>query len=375
MTEWLLVASDVISTGGMDLANLRLAQFLARRGDRVEVVTHRADATLHAHPNATVRSVPRPLRSDLLGQPVLDIVSQRAAARVFARGGRVICNGGNCRFGDVNWVHYLHAAWTPAIRGNLVRRAHRLAAHASGLITERRALRGARVVIANSRRTAEDLQRTLSIPSKVIHVVYCGIDPEAFGPPTPEERAQERRALQLEEGQRAWMFVGALGDRRKGFDTLFEAWRKSAPGNARLFVVGAGAELPTWRRRAAAAGFGGAVHFLGYRSDVARLLAAMDGLVAPTRYEPFGLAVLEAICRGVPAIVSRSAGVSERYPSSLDGLLIDDPDDAGELARRLTAVSSDLQRWREAVAEASASLRRHTWDAMSAQIVAAAERG
>ncbi len=53
----------------------------------------------------------------------------------------------------------------------------------------------------------------------------------------------------------------------------------------------------------------------------------------------YGLAVHEAICSGVPVIVSATAGIAERMPSDLGDLLLDDVNSAADLSRR-------LQRWR-----------------------------
>ena len=59
MTGWVLVAGDFTPFGGMDRANLALAQYLADRG-AVHLVTHRAWDVLAAHPNVVVHWVPRP---------------------------------------------------------------------------------------------------------------------------------------------------------------------------------------------------------------------------------------------------------------------------------------------------------------------------
>ncbi len=69
----------------------------------------------------------------------------------------MIVNGGNCRFGDVNWVHYLNAVYVPGTSGGwpltLYRKlASRLYAH-----EDRVALRAARLIIANSERSKADL--------------------------------------------------------------------------------------------------------------------------------------------------------------------------------------------------------------------------
>ena len=115
-------------------------------------------------------------------------------------------------------------------------------------------------------------------------------------------------------------FVGALGDRRKGFDRLFDAWQqlcRDPAWDADLVVAGHGGELTQWRRLAASSGLDGRIRFLGFRDDVSTVLAAADVLVHPARYEAYGLGVHEAICRGLPAIVSAAAGVAELYPAGL----------------------------------------------------------
>jgi glycosyltransferase involved in cell wall biosynthesis len=205
-----------------------------------------------------------------------------------------------------------------------------------------------------------------------VHTAYYGVDPERFRPPSAEERTRARAALGMEDGAPALAFVGALGDRRKGFDTLFDAFAflsTEAGWDAALLVVGVGGEMDEWKRRAEAARLGRRIRFLGFRADVREVLFACDGVVSPTRYEAYGLAVQEALCTGLPAIVSRAAGVAERIPAPLDALLLDDADDAGALAERLLAWRAGLEAHRAAALELSAALRAWTWDHMAARIV------
>ena len=136
--------------------------------------------------------------------------------------------------------------------------------------------------------------------------------------------------------------------------------------------MGAGATLPAWRARAEAEGLGESVRFLGFRDDVPRVLAACDLLVSPTRYEAYGLNVQEALCCGLPAIVSAGAGVAERYPEPLRPLLLPDPDDAADLARRIAAWRADPVPTREAVDDLGRALRGRGWDRCAAEIVALA---
>jgi glycosyltransferase involved in cell wall biosynthesis len=381
MSPWLLVSGDFTPLGGMDRANHALAAHLAGEGAEVHLVTHRAWADLEASPNVSVHRVARPWGSHLLGELLLDRAGRSRARRLAARGGRVLVNGGNCRWGDVNWVHYVHAAWQPegGPGGGALRRAKRLVADRRFRRTEREVIGRARVVVANSNRTRRDVIEHLGVAADRVRTVYYGADAERFRPPSPAERAASRAALGWGEADArpAVAFVGALGDARKGFDTLFEAWRRLArdPGwDARLVVAGAGAALPAWRARAEAEGLGGSVQFLGFRDDVPRVLAACDLLVSPTRYEAYGLNVQEALCCGLPALVTASAGVAERYPLGLASLLLPDPDDPADLADRIAAWRAAPSAVAPAVAELGEALRGRGWGACAAEIVALADR-
>jgi glycosyltransferase involved in cell wall biosynthesis len=201
--------------------------------------------------------------------------------------------------------------------------------------------------------------------------VYYGIDPELFRPASEEERARQKAALGFTE-RPAVAFIGALGDRRKGFDTLFSAWERLAAEpswDADLVVIGTGRDLDGWRARAAARRLERRIHFLGFRRDVPAVLAACDALVAPTRYEAFGLGVAEALAGGLPAVVSAGAGVAELYPAELRPLLFEDVESVSELVTRLRDWRSRKDELAPHVAELSRRVRGRTWDTMASDIL------
>ncbi|HEU0051934.1 MAG TPA: glycosyltransferase family 4 protein, partial [Longimicrobium sp.] len=285
---------------------------------------------------------------------------------------RVVANGGNCRAGTVCWLHYVHAAYRPEIAGRPLRRLVDAAARRMALRDERAVARNARVVVANSGLTARHATELLGAPPERVHVVYYGTDPARFRPVEDNERDRARAALHLSGDEPTLAFVGALGDRRKGFDILFAAFAAlcgDVNWDARLLVVGTGGELERWKRLAAERGLGDRVRFLGFQPEVRKVLAACDALVSPTRYEAYGLAVHEALCMGLPAVVSRDAGVAERIEGPLRELLIADPDDAGEVAARLLAWRAGVENHRAAARTLSEALRGWTWDDMAARIV------
>jgi glycosyltransferase involved in cell wall biosynthesis len=360
----------------MDRANHGLVSWLARTGHEVHVVAYRVDEALRRDPNVTLHRVVKPAGAYVLGSPLLAIAGVLTARRFRGRRARCIANGGSCPIRGVNWVHYVHAAYEAPTAMAGLRRYKDLYARQSALRTERLALRRARVVIANSERTRRDVIELLGVPAERVHTVYYGIEPEAFRPASAESRARTRDELGWSANRPVVAFVGALGDRRKGFDVLFEAWRQlcaSASFDAELVVIGTGAELPAWVARASAAGLDSRMRFLGFRRDVPAILGACDALVSPTRYEAYGLAVHEALCCAIPAIVSKDSGVAERYPSSLADLLIDDPGSAGELAARLRGWYERASSLVPAMNALSSELRARTWDTMARDITSLCE--
>ena len=119
------------------------------------------------------------------------------------------------------------------------------------------------------------------------------------------------------------------------------------------------------------------MRFLGFdRSEtfVARVLWGCDALVLPSRYEGYGRPVQEALCCGVPALVSRASGIAEQYPAELADLIIPDAEDVADLAARLRRWRMAATAWREQIRPFAAALRDHTWRRMAEQIVGLAER-
>jgi glycosyltransferase involved in cell wall biosynthesis len=379
---WLLVAGDFTPLGGMDRANHALASYLADRNAEVHLVTHRAWPDLEAKPAVSLHRVWRPFGRHLLGGPLLAGVGRRTWRRLQAKRARAVVNGGNCSVAAVNWVHFLHAAYEPAAghgvaRTGLAGTTKQSVARRMDLIAERQALGRASVVICNSRRTRTDVIENIGIPSDRVHVVYYGSDSARFSAATVADRTDARRMLGCRPDRPVVGFVGALGDRRKGFDVLFDAWRelcRDTRWDADLVVLGAGVEMPRWRARADAAGLTERMRFLGFRKDAAEIVAGFDVLVHPARYEAYGLSVHEAICRGVPALVSGSSGVAERYPGDLSDLLIENPESAGEVGERLRAWRAHLESWRDRLVPLSGALRARSWDAMAEDLTLLAEQ-
>ena len=140
--------------------------------------------------------------------------------------------------------------------------------------------------------------------------------------------------------------------------------------DAELVVAGPG-ETARWRAAAAQCP---SIRFAGPIANAGELLDAADLIVSPVRYEAYGLAVHEAICRGVPPLVSRTAGIVERFPSGFDGMLLDRPGAAEELAARLLEWRRDVPAWRRRADALRQTFRGATLDTMCGAIAQVGDR-
>lgn len=375
VAPWVLVAGGFHYGGGMDKANAALMRYLVERGTPLHLVAHHVDAELAGRAGVTVHLAPRPAGSFLLGEGFLARYGRGVAKAVSAKhpGTRVVVNGGNCDWPDINWVHSVHHAWrladdrAPAwfrvknrVTGRLARQRERCAIHA------------ARFVLANSERTRRDLIEHFDLHHERVHTVYLGAD-DTSARATPGERVAARAWLNVPDARPLVAFVGALGhDMNKGFDTLWTAWKNlcaRSSWDADLIVAGGGRGVAVWRQRIADAGLANRVRLLGFTDRVGDVLAAVDLLVSPARYEAYGLNVQEAVCRGVPALVSSRAGIAERYPPDLAEMILPDPEDAADLANRLLSWRAGVECWRQRFSPLADMLRRHTWTDMAREIV------
>lgn len=371
--SWVLVSGGFHFRGGMDKANASLAAYLAtERRAEVHLVGHFIDDALREMPNLHVHNAPRPLGSYLLGEGPLARLGQRVARDVLATDphARVVVNGGNCPWPDINWVHSVHHAWPCDDAGapSWFQVKNRLTKHLAKS-RERRALLRARVIIANSDATRRNILKHMPVRPDRVQTIYLGADIDAR-PASQNERLAARAHFGMSPTRPLVGFIGSLGhDNNKGLDTLLGAWRSlcaRASWDCDLVVAGEGRALTKWQ--AAASGLGQRVRFLGFCDRIPEMLAAIDLLVSPSRYEAYGLNVHEAICRGVPAIVSRNAGVAERYPAQLADMLLTNPRDAAQLQLCLLNWRSDVEGWARRFAPLAQQLREHSWTQMACQI-------
>lgn len=195
------------------------------------------------------------------------------------------------------------------------------------------AARAADRVICTSHAERDELAALLPwSAARRLVVVHNGIElPPAF---EAAQRAAARAELGLEDSDVAALFLGELHQRKAPLDAVAAAHAARARGAPLvLLLAGDGPQAAAVHERA-----GDAVRPLGFRDDVARLLAAADLLVMPSAREGLSFAVLEAMGRGLAMVVSDGPGNPEAVG---DAGVIVPVGDRRALAEALTRLATD----------------------------------
>ena len=150
---------------------------------------------------------------------------------------------------------------------------------------------------------------------------------------------------------------------RKGLDTLFRAMPKILRSQSGALLVIVGCAPPgepeyeaECRRLAAELGIEQHVHFTGYRRDVPAWMRTFTVFALPTRSEPFGKVVIEAMAAGCPVVVSAVGGIPEIVREPSLGTLIP-PDDPERLADEVLNYLTDRDMARRVGENAAQQVR------------------
>jgi len=194
--------------------------------------------------------------------------------------------------------------------------------------------------IAVSHATARFLRESKGIPSDKIVVIRNGRDLTSLLPPKPQESAKARAELGLSNEQTV-LLLGRLA-KEKGHALLLDALKILGSRRPSLIAMFAGigpleAELKAICK---AAGLTDQVRFLGYRTDLQRLLAAADLVVLPSISEGLPLAAVEALAAARPIVATDTGGIPEVILNGQTGLLIP-PYDSAALAEAMHRVLND----------------------------------
>jgi len=190
-------------------------------------------------------------------------------------------------------------------------------------------------VIAPSRAFLADCLSVLPQAATKGVVVHNGID---FG-----ELGRADDAMATAHWQPYLLCIAAHNE-KKALDVLLKAFAQvvRTQPSLRLLLVGDGPLRQQHEDLARSLSLEQRVDFLGWRGrpEIARLLRDCALFVLPSRSEPFGMVVAEALASHKAVVASAVGGISEIIESGRNGLLVQ-PDDPDALARALVTVLED----------------------------------
>ncbi|HWW90535.1 MAG TPA: glycosyltransferase [Solirubrobacteraceae bacterium] len=225
-----------------------------------------------------------------------------------------------------------------------------------------RGLAAARLVLANSQGIAELARNHGAGETRVVHL---GADlPAAARPPRGE-------------GIPTIVTVGHLIARKRHADVVraLAVLGQKHP-TLRYAIIGEGPERVALEGLSARLGVAGRVEFHGQLAPDRAVALARRGtlFVMPSTEEAFGVAYVEAMAGGVPAIGCRGEPGPEEIAAAGDGLVLVPPGDVERLTQRIDELLCDSQRLREAGQRARATVAAHfTWQRCGVETVAAYE--
>ena len=208
-----------------------------------------------------------------------------------------------------------------------------------------RAAQRASLVLTDAEASRSDIVRHLGVQPERVRAVPLAASPSFRPVEDPQRLAALRARYELPEEY--LLYLGGF-DQRRNLATLFQALalaRQWQPALPRLALAGASpaadtALTPDPRRLAAEAGLAQGVRFLGRvpEDDKPALYSGALAFLFPSRYEGFGLTVLEALACGTPCVVANATSLPE---VGGPGALLANPDDVAGWAEAILRLVSD----------------------------------
>lgn len=244
------------------------------------------------------------------------------------------------RFARVTTIHDLLYLLVPEAHFGLRGRGMRVLVPAAARRSDR--------VIAISHSTREDVIARLHVPADRIDVVPQGVGASPAATPVAERELRERLKL----GDRRVLLSVSTKRAHKNLRRLLDA-HALLPADERPLLVLPGYPTPheeELRREAGDLGISDDVRFLGWLApaELEGLYRAAEAFVFTSRYEGFGMTVLEAMSRGVPVACSNASAIPE---VAGDAALLFDPASTAEIAGAVRSLLVD-PRLRTRLAEA-----------------------
>ena len=232
---------------------------------------------------------------------------------------------------------------------------------------ERKAMTGLNipVVLPVSTLVKDELQRAYDVPESKIHVVHPGISLDRFAALNQDTcRREIRKRYNLLPSDTVILFVG-MNFEIKRLDLILRAMAASVNKGLentrlRLLAVGKG-DQDRYLTLAHSLGIGDRVIFVGSTSEIEQYYLACDIFAMPSRFDTFGMAVLEAMVARLPVIITQRVGARDIVESGVHGFILSEKPSPEDMAKKLKILTDKEERLKMGERAHQVALQ-YTWD-------------
>ena len=168
--------------------------------------------------------------------------------------------------------------------------------------------------VANSDLVKKELYKYYKVPESRIKVIENGIDTRSFHPASPSKKEASKKQLTLNPKFPVVLFVGS-GFERKGAFEIVEAIKLLPKFQA--IIVGQDKKIDQLRVLA----HGHNILVTGPQDNIQKYLDAADIFCLPSLYDSLPNAALEALCCGLPIVVTKDVGLAPHIKKNLAGVI------------------------------------------------------
>jgi len=220
------------------------------------------------------------------------------------------------------------------------------------------AIKKADKIIAISETTKRDIEHYFPYAKNKIKVIHLGYNEESFKPIS--EDIKKRYIEKHDYPAQYLLYIGRI-ENKKNILSLIKAYQKSSrkwplilagrPGNYGFKEIEDLAHSDDLKDD---------ILLLGYvsQSNYPKLLASASGFVFPSKFEGFGLPVLEAMASGVPVICSKIDAIEE---VGQDGVMYFDPDNIDDIRDKLEILFNNQEKRSELISRGLKRAQDFSW--------------
>ena len=229
---------------------------------------------------------------------------------------------------------------------------------------ERKSILRSRETIVFSKNNVDSLTRYYKLRQFEFHIIPPGVDSYRFN---KSKDLSLLRELNIDKKTIVLLYMGRLPP-EKNVDRLLREFQSLRRTDVKLVIVGDGPERRRLETISDTLGLRKMVRFLGMRSDVEGFYSIADIFISPSKYEPFGQVILEAMASGLPCIAFKR--VMPEYEVASEEIIEDgvtgycvNPFDRNEFRGRLLYLI-DRPDIRKRMGEAGRKVveKKFTWD-------------